>query len=78
MLHISATPGKSNRHEQERISETGQLFPPLLTGNDLIKLGMKPGPALGALLNEIREKQLADELKTPRQAKAWTKKQIKK
>ena len=54
------------------------IRPPLLTGKDLIELGMKPGPTLGALLHEIREKQLADELKTPRQAKAWVKRQIKK
>jgi hypothetical protein len=31
---------------------------------------------MGALLNEIREKQLADELKSPRQAKAWVKGKI--
>jgi len=48
----------------------------LLTGKDLIALGMKPGPALGALLAEIREKQLQDELKTPRQAHAWAKKHL--
>jgi poly(A) polymerase len=52
------------------------IRPPLLTGDDLIKLGMKPGPAMGALLAEIREKQLQDELKTPRQARAWVKKQM--
>jgi poly(A) polymerase len=52
------------------------IRPPLLTGKDLIKLGMKPGPALGALLHEIREKQLQDELKMPRQAKAWVKKRL--
>ena len=52
------------------------IRPPLLTGEDLIALGMKPGPALGALLAEIREKQLQDELKTPRQAKAWVKKRL--
>ncbi len=52
------------------------LRPPLLTGNDLIALGVKPGPAMGALLAEIREKQLQDELKTPRQARAWVKKQL--
>ena len=28
------------------------------------------------LLNEIREKQLADELKTPRQARAWMRKKL--
>jgi len=53
------------------------LRPPLLTGRDLIALGMKPGPALGALLAEIREKQLQDELKTPRQARAWAKIKVK-
>jgi poly(A) polymerase len=52
------------------------IRPPLLTGNDLIALGVKPGPAMGVLLAEIREKQLQDELKTPRQAKAWTKKRL--
>jgi poly(A) polymerase len=53
-----------------------EIRPPLLTGKDLIALGMKPGPALGKLLSEIREQQLQDELKTSRQAKAWAKKQI--
>jgi poly(A) polymerase len=52
------------------------IRPPLLTGDDLIALGVKPGPAMGALLAEIREKQLQDELKTPRQARAWVKKQL--
>jgi putative nucleotidyltransferase with HDIG domain len=53
------------------------IRPPLLTGKDLIKLGMKPGPAMGALLNEIRERQLQDELKTPGQARTWAKARIK-
>jgi poly(A) polymerase len=52
------------------------IRPPLLTGKDLIALGMKPGPALGALLAEIRDKQLQDELKTPRQARAWAKQRL--
>ena len=47
------------------------LRPPLLTGDDLIALGVKPGPAMGGLLAEIREKQLQDELKTPREAREW-------
>ena len=52
------------------------IRPPLLTGNDLIALGVKPGPAMGALLAEIREKHLQDELKTPRQARAWARKRL--
>jgi len=53
------------------------IRPPLLTGKDLIKLGMKPGPAMGALLNEIRERQLQDELKTPAQARQWARTRLK-
>jgi poly(A) polymerase len=49
------------------------IRPPLLTGEDLMALGLKPGPAMGALLEEIREKQLQDELETPDQARTWVK-----
>ncbi|MEI8289528.1 MAG: CCA tRNA nucleotidyltransferase [Verrucomicrobiota bacterium] len=52
------------------------LRPPLLTGDDLIALGVKPGKKLGALLAEIRELQLSDELATPDQAQAWVKKKL--
>jgi poly(A) polymerase len=48
-----------------------EIRPPLLTGDDLIALGMKPGPAMGALLAELREKQLQDELKTKEAAMKW-------
>jgi hypothetical protein len=53
-----------------------QIRPPLLKGDDLIGLGMQPGPALGALLAEIREKQLQDELKTKAEARKWAKERI--
>ena len=64
--------------QAEALKQKPAIRPPLLTGDDLIALGMNPGPAMGALLNEIREKQLADELKTKRQAKAWAKRQLGK
>ena len=63
--------------QAEELKKKPAIRPPLLTGRDLIALGMKPGPAMGKLLGKIREKQLADELKNARQAKAWVKKQIK-
>lgn len=53
------------------LAQQPEIRPPLLTGADLICLGMKPGPAMGALLAEIREKQLEDELQTPDEARAW-------
>jgi hypothetical protein len=64
--------------QAEELKNQPAIRPPLLTGKDLIALGMKPGKELGAWLAEIREKQLADELKTPRQAKLWLKQKIKK
>jgi poly(A) polymerase len=64
--------------EQAReLEKKPEIHPPLLTGNDLIKLGLPPGPAMGKLLGEIREKQLQDELKTPAEARAWVKQQLK-
>ena len=62
--------------QAEELKKKPAIRPPLLTGKDLIALGMKPGKELGALLHEIREKQLADELKNKREAKSWAKKQI--
>lgn len=53
------------------------IRPPLLKGADLIKLGMNPGPAVGKLLAQIRQKQLADELKTKAEARQWAKQRIK-
>ena len=48
-----------------------QLLPPLLTGEDLKALGVKPGAAMGALLHEVRDRQLAEELKTREEALDW-------
>ncbi len=58
------------------LAKQPQIRPPLLTGEELIALGMKPGPAMGALLKEIREQQLQDELKTPAEAFEWAKARI--
>jgi len=53
-----------------------EIQPPLLTGADLIAMGMRPGPEMGKLLAELREKQLQDELKTPDDARAWAKPRV--
>lgn len=62
--------------QAEALKKRPEIRPPLLTGDDLIALGVKPGPGLGAMLHEIREKQLSDELKTKREAKTWAKKRL--
>ncbi len=47
----------------------------LLDGNELIhELGMKPGPRIGAILEELREAQAAGEITTPSEALDFVKK----
>ena len=66
------------RKQAAELERQPQLRPPLLKGGDLLALGLKPGPAVGALLAEIREKQLADDLKTPAQARKWARERLEK
>ncbi len=62
--------------QAEELKHQPALCPPLLTGDDLMALGVQPGKALGVLLAEIRELQLSDELATPDQAQAWVKQKL--
>jgi poly(A) polymerase len=62
--------------QSAELAKQPEIRPPLLTGLDLIQLGLKPGPALGKLLAEIREKQLQDELKTPEEARQWVMRRV--
>ncbi len=49
-----------------------QIAPPrLLTGKDLIALGLSPGPRFKELLDAIEEKQLEGQLQTREEALAW-------
>ena len=41
---------------------------PLLRGRDLLALGHAPGPRMGEILNEVRRRQIAGELRTMEEA----------
>ncbi|KAB2646543.1 MAG: CCA tRNA nucleotidyltransferase [Verrucomicrobia bacterium] len=62
--------------QSAELASQPEIRPPLLTGNDLIALGIKPGKEMGALLNEIRERQLQDELTAPDEAREWLKSRL--
>ncbi len=65
--------------EQAReLAAQPHILPPLLTGEDLMALGVKPGPRMGELLAELREKQLQDELKTGEEGREWVRGRINK
>jgi poly(A) polymerase len=48
-----------------------EVVPPLLGGDDLIALGMSPGPELGRMLDELRDLQLQEDITTVEQAREW-------
>lgn len=59
--------------QARELEQQPQIRPPLVTGDDLMALGVQPGPRMGELLAEVREKQLQDELKTKDEALEWLK-----
>jgi poly(A) polymerase len=57
--------------------ESKKKYKPLITGHDLIKLGMKPGPKFKEILDEINHLQLEKKLKTKKEAIEYVKKVVK-
>lgn len=58
--------------EKQREFANEPLIPPrLVDGNDLMALGVRKGPALGRLLEEIQTLQLEGRLNTKQEALAW-------
>jgi poly(A) polymerase len=49
---------------------------PLVTGHDLLKMGVEEGPEIGNLLRQVEEKQLEGELKTRDEALKWLRLQL--
>ena len=55
------------------LANTPAAEPPWVQGRDLVELGMSPGPEMGTLLAEIRERQLEDQFASRDEALAWAK-----
>jgi len=53
-----------------------EVIPPLLTGDDLLALGLKPGPEVGRLLTEIRDLQLQETITSREQALEWVRERL--
>lgn len=55
--------------KRKKLSESGRLNPsPLITGNDLKKMGFEPGPEMGQILFKIRELQLDETISSKEDA----------
>jgi putative nucleotidyltransferase with HDIG domain len=61
------------RRKQEEFAHQPIIPPPLVRGDDLIALGMKPGPRFGEILEAIETRQLEGALRDREEALAWVK-----
>jgi poly(A) polymerase len=66
------------REQAAELAGKPEVLPPLLDGHDLIALGMPPGPAIGRMLEEVRDRQLQEELKSAEEARAWVRERLGK
>jgi tRNA nucleotidyltransferase/poly(A) polymerase len=64
------------QNEIAELDRKPQIIPPLVTGDDLLALGIKPGPAMGELLTEVRDRQLGEELKSRAEALEWLRQRL--
>jgi poly(A) polymerase len=50
--------------------------PPLITGNDLIRLGLTPGPLFKEIIDQIKEEQWSGSVTTREEALAWIRREL--
>ena len=62
------------QRKQAEFANEPIIPPPLVRGDDLIALGMKPGPRFGEILEAVETQQLEGELSDRDEALAWVKK----
>jgi poly(A) polymerase len=51
--------------------------PPLITGHDLVRHGLEPGPQFASLLEQVREAQLDGQIQSKRAALEWVDRKLK-
>jgi poly(A) polymerase len=57
--------------KQEEFANEPIIPPPLLRGDDLIAIGLKPGPLFGEILEQVETRQLEGTLRDREEALAW-------
>jgi len=63
------------QRKKEEFANEPIIPPPLVTGNDLTALGMKPGPRFGEILEAVETRQLEGVFKTREEALDWVKRE---
>lgn len=64
--------------KKKREFSSEEIRPPkLISGRDLIKMGMKPGPEFGPILAAVEDAQLEGKIRTREEALEWARGQLK-
>src|SRR5438270_12347609 len=61
--------------KREEFANEPIIPPPLVRGDDLIALGLKPGPKFGEILEAVETRQLEGTLRDPDEALDWVKRE---
>jgi poly(A) polymerase len=62
--------------KKEEFANEPIIPPPLVRGDDLIAMGMKPGPQFGEILEAVETRQLEGAVKDREEALAWVRKEF--
>jgi len=63
------------QRKREEFANEQIIPPPLVRGEDLIALGLNPGPKFGEMLEAVETRQLEGALKTRAEALEWLKRE---
>jgi tRNA nucleotidyltransferase-like protein len=61
--------------KQNEFANEPIIPPPLVRGDDLLALGLKPGPRIGEILEAVETRQLEGDLRTREEALDWLKRE---
>ena len=61
--------------KREEFAHEPIIPPPLVRGDDLLALGLKPGPRIGEILDAVETQQLEGTLRNREEALAWLKRE---
>jgi len=64
------------RQKKEEFASEPIIPPPLVRGEDLIALGLKPGPRFGEILEALETRQLEGALKSREEALEWVRREV--
>ena len=63
------------RQKRDEFANEPIIPPPLVRGNDLLALGLKPGPKIGEILEAVETRQLEGALRDREEALEWVKRE---